>query len=58
LTKIAKGTHIPSKFVLEYLADSMTIASEQPILIEADGEVLGSTPATFDVVADAIPLKI
>lgn len=58
LTKIAKGTHIPSKFVLEYLATSMTITSDQPILIEADGEVIGTTPATFEVVGDAIPLKI
>jgi diacylglycerol kinase (ATP) len=58
MTKIGKGTHIPSKFVLEYLAEEMTITSETPILIEADGEVIGSTPATFDLVADAIPLKI
>lgn len=58
MQKISKGTHLPNPKIAEYLATSLTIESEQPVWIEADGEVLGTTPATFQVRADAIPLKV
>ena len=58
MQKMFKGEHIPSPFIKEYLAASVTVSGEKPILIEADGEVVGTTPATFDIVADAIPMKV
>lgn len=58
MQKIAKGEHIPNKNIAEFLATSIALDGPQPILIEADGEVLGTTPATFDVVEGALNLKI
>ncbi|MHB8511514.1 MAG: diacylglycerol/lipid kinase family protein [Actinomycetota bacterium] len=58
MQKISKGTHVPSTNIMEHLATRVTLEAEQPILIEADGEVLGTTPATFDLVPEALTLKI
>ena len=58
MQKIAKGAHVPNKNIAEYLATSITLDGPAPILIEADGEVLGTTPATFDVVPAALQMKI
>jgi len=58
MQKMFKGDHIPSPHIQEYLASSVSIGGEKPILIEADGEVVGVTPATFEIVADAIPMKV
>jgi YegS/Rv2252/BmrU family lipid kinase len=58
MQKMFKGEHIPSPHIQEYLAARVVVEGAQPILIEADGEVVGTTPATFDIVADAIPMKV
>ncbi|MCI0635546.1 MAG: sphingosine kinase, partial [Actinobacteria bacterium] len=59
MQKTFRGEHIPSPFIQEYLASRVTIdAAADPILIEADGEVVGTTPATFDIVPGAIPMKV
>jgi diacylglycerol kinase family enzyme len=34
------------------------VESDIPMLIEADGEMLGVTPATFEIVPSALRLKI
>jgi diacylglycerol kinase (ATP) len=56
--KLYKGEHVPNRNIAEYLASTITIEAEEPVLLEADGEVIGTTPATFEVVPDAISLKI
>jgi diacylglycerol kinase (ATP) len=58
MQKMFRGEHIPSPHIAEYLASSVRVDGDAPILIEADGEVVGTTPATFDVVAGAIPMKV
>ncbi|MGH2785826.1 MAG: hypothetical protein ACRDJ1_11235, partial [Actinomycetota bacterium] len=58
MQKMFKGAHIPSPYIQEFLATSVTVHDEDRILIEADGEVVGTTPATFDIVPDAIPMKV
>jgi YegS/Rv2252/BmrU family lipid kinase len=59
MQKMFKGEHIPSPYIKEYLAATVVVgAGKDPILIEADGEVVGHTPATFDIVPDAIPMKV
>lgn len=58
MQKMFKGAHIPSPYIREFLATSVTVHDEDKILIEADGEVVGTTPATFDIVPDAIPMKV
>jgi diacylglycerol kinase (ATP) len=58
MQKMFKGEHIPNPNINEYLAARVSVQGEHAILIEADGEVVGTTPATFDLVADAIPMKV
>lgn len=58
LTKTRTGDHLESANVREYQSSTVRIDSEEPMLIEADGEVLGTTPATFDLLPKAINLKI
>jgi len=58
LRKMPMGAHVPSKIFSEYLVDSLTLDGPEPMLIEADGEPLGTTPAYFDLVRGAIRLKV
>jgi len=58
LQKMPHGAHVPDETISEYLADRVVVTSERPLAIEADGEALGSTPATFDLVHEAIALKV
>lgn len=55
--KIYKGEHVPHPDINEVKRVRVSISSDRPLLIEADGEVLGYTPATFEVLKDAILLK-
>jgi YegS/Rv2252/BmrU family lipid kinase len=58
LRKMPLGTHVPAPTMMEFLADRVELNGTEPMRIEADGELLGSTPATFDLVRAAIPLKV
>jgi diacylglycerol kinase (ATP) len=58
LRKMPMGDHVPSKIFSEYLVDRLTLDGPEPMLIEADGEPLGTTPAHFDLVRGAIRLKV
>lgn len=58
MPKIYKGEHLPHKDILLVKRARASIVSERPLLIEADGEVLGHTPATFEVLKDALTLKV
>ncbi|HET7481323.1 MAG TPA: YegS/Rv2252/BmrU family lipid kinase, partial [Actinomycetota bacterium] len=58
MPKIFKGTHLPHPDIEEFKRVRCTVTSDRPLLIEADGEVLGHTPATFEVLRDAIRLKV
>jgi len=57
IPKVYKGTHIPHPRVLEARAATVSVRCEPAALIEADGEVLGSTPATFRILSGALRLK-
>lgn len=57
LPKVYKGTHIPHPRIREERAATVHIECEPVGLIEADGEVLGHTPATFRVLPAALRLK-
>lgn len=56
--KMFKGEHVPHRNIKEYLVTAATIEADRPVLLEADGEVIGTTPATFDVFPDALRLKV
>ncbi|MGH2809383.1 MAG: diacylglycerol/lipid kinase family protein [Actinomycetota bacterium] len=58
LTKVYKGNHVPAAAIREYTSLKVAIETERPLTIETDGEVVGKTPATFEIVPNAFRLKI
>jgi diacylglycerol kinase (ATP) len=52
------GEHLPHPNVVEYRSRSLRVEASRPLWIHADGEVLGTTPAAFEVAPKAIRLKI
>jgi diacylglycerol kinase (ATP) len=58
MQKMFNGSHLPSPYIKEFLATTVRIDGDEPVLIEADGEVLGTSPATFEIVPAAIPMKV
>ncbi|MBW3658372.1 MAG: YegS/Rv2252/BmrU family lipid kinase [Actinobacteria bacterium] len=57
-SKMRVGEHLTSPDVREYQSTTVTVDAERPLLVEADGEVLGTTPARFDVLPKVLDLKI
>ena len=58
MPKIFKGEHLPHPDIEEFKRVRCSVESDRPLLIEADGEVLGHTPARFEVLRDLIQLKV
>lgn len=58
LPKVYKGRHLPNRNVVELRGTRFHLHGEQPLEIEADGEVLGTTPATIEVLHRPLTLKI
>jgi diacylglycerol kinase (ATP) len=58
LPKVYRGTHLPHRNVAELRASRVRVEADPPFLIEADGESLGTTPATFEIIRTPIRLKV
>src|SRR5205809_7341111 len=58
ITKVFKGTHIPSPVIKEYRARRVEVTTKTPLRVEADGELLGTTRATFQLYEKALRLKV
>lgn len=59
IPRIYRGEHIPDPHVEELRTrDSITIEADRPIELEVDGEPLGMTPATIDVLPRPISIKL
>jgi diacylglycerol kinase (ATP) len=58
IPKIYRGEHVPHPHIKELRGRVVEVRAERPLPVEGDGEVLGSTPATFTVVSQPIRLKI
>jgi YegS/Rv2252/BmrU family lipid kinase len=59
IPKVYRGEHVPHDHVEEFrVRHELTIEAERPRPIEADGEVLGSTPATFEILAQPLRMKL
>jgi diacylglycerol kinase (ATP) len=58
LPKVYRGTHLPHRNIAELRFSRATVEADVPFPIEADGETLGTTPATFEVVPGALRLKV
>lgn len=56
--QLRTGAHLRRDDVREWQSANVTVHAERPLRIEADGEVLGTTPATFDVLRQVLRLKI
>lgn len=58
LPRIWRGEHVPSERIVEMNGKDVRIESAKPMPVEADGEPLGVTPATFEVIPKAIRLRV
>lgn len=56
--KIFAGRHVPHPQIREYDAPLVEVTPRASLLVEADGEVVGRSPATFTVVPRALALKV
>ena len=58
LPKVRVGEHLERPDIREWQSAGVEVTADEPLLVEADGEVLGHTPATFDVLPDVLSVKI
>jgi diacylglycerol kinase (ATP) len=58
LPKIYKGEHVPHPDIEEAKRVRVSIEADRPLRIEAEGELLGFTPATFEVLKNVVNLKV
>jgi diacylglycerol kinase (ATP) len=58
IPKVYKGAHLPHRNIAELPALGVRIEADPPFPVEADGETLGTTPASFGLIPGAIRLKL
>jgi YegS/Rv2252/BmrU family lipid kinase len=58
LPRVYRGRHLPHPSIVELQGRRVALESDQPFAVEADGEVLGTTPATIEVLPQALALKV
>jgi diacylglycerol kinase family enzyme len=59
LPKVYRGEHLPHGHIEELrVKRSLHVEADRSLPIEADGEVLGFTPATFEVLPQPILMKL
>ncbi|MFM7718379.1 MAG: diacylglycerol/lipid kinase family protein [Actinomycetota bacterium] len=59
LPRIYRGDHLPHDHIEEFrVRDAVTIDADRPLELEADGEPLGTTPATIEVLPHPIRMKL
>jgi diacylglycerol kinase (ATP) len=58
MPKVFRGEHVPHPDIFEAKRVRVSIETERPLRIEADGELLGHTPASFEVLKNLIRLKV
>ncbi len=56
--QLRHGTHLRRDDVREWQSQVVVVDADRPLRIEADGEVLGTSPASFDMLPGALRLKI
>lgn len=58
LTQVYRGRHVPHSRIVELGGGRFRVESAQPLDVEADGEVLGTTPVTIELLPGALTLKV
>lgn len=56
IPKVYRGRHLPDDRILEMAGSTITVDADRPLAVEADGEMVGSTPATFSVLPGLLTL--
>ena len=56
--KIYNGTHLTLAKVSECRSSTVRVETNQPMLIEADGELIGQGPALFQILPGALKLRV
>ncbi len=56
--KLYSGEHLPHPDIAEWQSERVHLAPADPMLVEADGELLGQTPVTFTILPTPLRLKI
>ena len=57
IPKLYRGTHLPHPRVLEWRSGTVEVSCEPAARLEADGELLGTTPASFRILPAALRVK-
>ena len=57
MPKVFRGTHLPHPRVHEARATVVEVRTEPEAKVEADGELLGTTPARFRILPAALRLR-
>lgn len=58
IPKIYRGKHLPDERILQMSGSRFEIEAERPLMVEADGEMLGTTPVTITVIPEALGLVV
>lgn len=58
LPRVRVGDHLGTGEVREYQSTTVRLRSRRPLTLEADGQVLGTTPADFDILDGVLQLKV
>jgi diacylglycerol kinase (ATP) len=58
LPKTYLGEHLPHPNIVEYRSRTLQVEASRGLWVQADGELVGRTPASFQIVPKAIRLKI
>jgi YegS/Rv2252/BmrU family lipid kinase len=57
MPKVFRGTHLPHPRVREERAETVDVRCDPAARVEADGEVLGTTPAHFSILPGALRVR-
>lgn len=57
-TQLYAGEHLPHPEIVEYQSATCGVTADEALLVEADGELLGTTPARFALLKRSLRLKI
>ena len=58
LPKVYRGHHVPHRHIVELAGRRIGVDAGRPLDVEADGEVLGTTPLTVEVLPGVLTLKV
>jgi diacylglycerol kinase family enzyme len=58
MPKIYRGTHLPHPKAQLMRGRRIAVEAEEPLPVELDGEQPGTTPARFEVLPDALRLRV